>query len=120
MDFLSAYEGMCAQVKSRAIWRPRDMFPLGIPASQPIAKPSELSKDCRPFGLRYLMDPDPGANCDLDLANLRFDNIAQIAMVIGESGLAPVFKHTSGQTSTTTNVQDRKTSDSDTDYEQDK
>lgn len=111
---------MCAHVKSRAIWRSQDMFPLGAATGQPVAKCSELAEDWRPFGLRYLVDPDPGANCDLDLASVRFDDAAQIAMVIGEFGMVPVFKHTSGQTSTTTNVQDRKASDSDTDYEQDK
>ena len=105
---------------SRAIWRPQDMFPLGGPADGDHTASSESVKDCRPFGLRYLVDPDPGSNCDLDLASVRLDDMSQIAIIGGEYGGGPAFKHTSGQTSTTTNVQDRKNSDSDTDHEQDK
>lgn len=106
--------------RRRRIWQPQDMFPLGAVASQPVAKRGVAAEAWRPFGLRYLVDPDPGANCDLDQASVRFDDAAQIAMVSVESGMVPVFKHTSGQTSTTTNVQDRKASDSDADHEQDR
>lgn len=107
------------QMKSSAIWQPQDMFPLAAVTSQPFAN-GEHSENIIPFGLRYLVDPDPSSNCDLDLALVRFDDAAQMAVVSSESDMVPVFKHTSGQTSTTTNVHDRKASDSDSDYEQDR
>jgi putative ATP-grasp target RiPP len=105
---------------SRAIWRPQDMFPLSVTVGRDYPASGESAEDSRPFGLRYLVDPDPGANCDLDLTSARLDDGTQITIMADEPGGMPVFKHTSNQTSTTTNVQDRKTSDSDTDYEQDK
>ncbi|HET9898449.1 MAG TPA: putative ATP-grasp-modified RiPP [Streptosporangiaceae bacterium] len=105
---------------SRALWRPEDMFPLSAPTGYGHLATTEPVKGGGPFGLRYLVDPDPGANCDLDLASVRLDDAAQIAMTGDGPRSVPVFKHTNNQTSTTTNVHDRKTSDSDTDYEQDK
>jgi putative ATP-grasp target RiPP len=107
-------------MNSRAIWRPQDMFPLSGPADGHHAAHSESIEDCRPFGLRYLVNPDPGSNCDLDLASVRLDDMSQIAIVDDKDCGGPAFKHTSGQTNTTTNVQDRKNADSDTDHEQDK
>jgi putative ATP-grasp target RiPP len=104
---------------AQAIWRSQDVFPLGTPAGQPSAS-GGTGGETIPFGLRYLTDPDAGAVSDVDFGSVSFDEDAQISMVRGRAGLVPLFKHTSGQTSTTMNAQDRKTSDSDTDTEQDK
>ena len=105
---------------AQVIWRSQDMFPLGTPAGQPSASGAGGGGEPVPFGLRYLADPDASAVSDVDFGSVSFDMAAQISMMRGQAGLVPLFKHTSGQTSTTTNAQDRKTSDSDTDTEQDK
>jgi putative ATP-grasp target RiPP len=103
---------------STTIWRPRDMFPLAPSSRRPAS--GELTGNGRPFGLRYLVDPHPSATSDLDFAAVRFDETTQIAVMSAELGGIPLFKHTSGETSTTTNVNDRNSSDSDSDTEQDK
>jgi putative ATP-grasp target RiPP len=112
--------GCAVQMTSRAIWRPQDMFALSAPAGHGHAVSREPVKGGRPFGLRCVGGPDPGANCELDLASVRLDEMTQIAVMTGGAGDVPAFKHTSGQTSTTTNVQDRKNTDSDTDHEPDR
>lgn len=96
------------------------MFPLAAVTREAVAVGGQASGNCRPFGLRYLVDPDLGAADDLDLASVRFDDAAQIVVMSDEFGGIPMFRHTSSRTSTTTNVQDRRASDSDTDYEQDR
>ncbi len=106
-------------MKAQSIWRPQDLFPLSHEPDKAALATSVPVGSCRPYGLRYLVDPDPSATSDVDLTTVRFDDASQIAVMGDEFGGIPAFKHTSGKTKTTTNVQDRETSDSDTDYEQD-
>ena len=106
--------------KSRGIWRSQDMFPAEAARVLPVSATSSAIDASRPFGLRYLVDAHPSTSCDLDPATVRFDDTLQMLVMSGETDGQPAFKHTSGQTSTTTSVQDRKAPDSDTDYEQDK
>jgi len=105
---------------AHSIWRTRDLFPLETAPHLEIPYNVVTTGHGRPFGLRYLIDAHSSANCELDLSSVRFDDELQIAVMNGESGGMPAFKHTSGQTSTTTSIDDRKAPDSDTDYEPDK
>ena len=105
---------------SRGMWKPQDSFPMAPAASEVSPAGVESTAGLRPFGLRFLTRPHPSANSDLDLGSMRLDEATQVTVIGEGAGALPVFKHTSGNTSTTTNVNDRKTSDSDTDTEQDK
>lgn len=107
-------------MKSHGIRRSHSMPPAATLSARERSTPSSAIGSGRPFGLRYLVDPHPSATCDLDLAAVRLDDVTQIAVMSRDSDGVPVFKHTSDETSTTTNIHDRKTSDSDTDYEPDK
>jgi putative ATP-grasp target RiPP len=96
------------------------MFPLGATAGRDSVSGGDVIGNRVPFGLRYLAEPDGGAACEVDWDAVLFDESAQISMMPDGAGVVPLFKHTSGQTSTTTNAQDRQSSDSDSDVEHDK
>lgn len=100
-------------------WRPNDLFPLGQRPASPGEDVPASAGPARPFGLRYLTDPDPGSAVALDWEKVSYDPDRQIAVISGDQGVMPMFRHTSSKTSTSTNIDDREASDSDEDTEQD-
>src|SRR5580658_922280 len=107
-------------MKSGATWRPQDLFPLGGSSIGMSQEPDATLDAIRPFGLRYLTEPAASGAEALDLGTVRFDPDRQIAVTAEGGTLTPTFRHTNSRTQTTTNVDDRKAPDSDTDYEQDR
>jgi putative ATP-grasp target RiPP len=104
-------------MRLQTIWRPRNLFPLIREVHSATLQTGSENQSCRPFGLRYVAEPRLSATADADLAMMRLDEVTQIA-VMSDDGM-PAFKHTSGKTKTTTNVDDRNASDDDADFEQD-
>jgi putative ATP-grasp target RiPP len=69
----------------------------------------------RPFGLRFAVTPPSSATAIIEPASFGYDRDRQIA-VVQEGGTAvPVMKHTSNQTKTSTNSDDRTPPDDDSD-----
>lgn len=106
-------------MKSQSVWRPRHLLPVAPETLRPSVPEESDAESYRPFGLQYLVDPPLDAASDIEMSAMRFDEASQMAVLIGESGSVPACKHTSGKTKTTTNVNDRQSSDDDEDYEQD-
>jgi putative ATP-grasp target RiPP len=77
------------------------------------------SKDTRPFGLKYVTDSNSLSRGELDFTALDYDFDRQIAVMRDGASVLPVFKHTSGSTSTETARADKNAPDTDTDVEYD-
>jgi putative ATP-grasp target RiPP len=67
----------------------------------------------RPFGMRLAVEP--AVTATVDVGSLRWDDDKQIMMLADGADLSPAFKHTSTETGTSTNSQDRSAPDTDKD-----
>jgi putative ATP-grasp target RiPP len=98
------------------LWRPADQFPLGKMAGlREVNDEGPGSQETRPFGLKYVTDPNLSGRSSLNVAALYYDCNQQIAVMRDGESVLPAFKHTNNQTSTTTADSDRTGPDSDTD-----
>jgi putative ATP-grasp target RiPP len=91
-------------------------FTLGRPfgvIEVPPDKPGDPST--RPFGLRFAVTPPPSATAVIEPTSLSYDHDRQIAVVYDGGAVVPVMKHTSNQTKTSTNSDDRTPPDTDSD-----
>jgi putative ATP-grasp target RiPP len=93
------------------------LFSLGrpfglLPASDEACPPEEL-----PFGLRWAVVST--AMPVGDLSAYGYDHDHQIGTVRDGETVVPLLRHTTGQTSTTTNPDGQKGPDSDTDHRED-
>lgn len=92
-------------------------FPLGRPFGLLPAAGDACTAEALPFGLRRAVVV-PGTPIG-DLASYTYDQEQQIGMVRDGDRVIPLLKHTTGQTSTTTNPDGFKGPDTDTDHRED-
>lgn len=93
-------------------------FPLGRAYGQVDTKP-EPATVARPFGLTLAV---PASTVHrVDPAELGYDEDAQVGLIRDGGEMAPLSRHTDGQTNTVTQGGDGQTTnkDSDTDYRED-
>lgn len=95
-----------------------DHFPLGRAYGRIETKPGPAST-ARPFGLTLAVPAS--AVHRIDLAELGYDEDAQVGLIRDGADMVPLSKHTDGQTSTVTQGGDGQTTnkDSDTDHRED-
>lgn len=77
-------------------------------------------EEVRPFGLRFVTESVRSGEDALKMDAVQYDHDRQIMVMRSDGVMIPAFKHTNSKTSTSTNVDDRRAGDSDTDYEQDR
>jgi putative ATP-grasp target RiPP len=105
-----------SRMPGNGLVRQGDQFPLGA-ALGVNDETAGAGKTVSPFGLRYVTAPAAGSVVEVDFSEISYDPVRQIAVVADDDGsLLPAMKHTSTTTKTSTASNDRKGSDSDTDY----
>lgn len=97
-------------------WPPSDQFPLGRPYGL-VSGCGERASLIRPFGMRRAVTPRHVAQ--LRVADLGYDEVAQIGLVREGGTYVPWLRHTDGQTGTVTNADGHGGRDSDVDHRED-